>query len=121
MKTILIASLLLMAAGALTAQAPYDVKVLGTQILARLTPALNLTDDQQPQVEDAVTNFLTQKAEILPLKTTDPSAYISKFNSLSGGLVGKLKIILLAKQMTSFLGLKPKPSDTSNVLSHLFY
>jgi len=119
MKKILLASLFLLLAGGVFAQ--LDVKAVGSQILAKLTPALALADDQQPQVADAVADFLTKKAEILPLKATDASAYASKFNILNGGLIGKLKTILVAKQMTSFLMLKPKSGDTGNVLSQLFF
>lgn len=119
MKKISIAFAFLLASFAVNAQ--LDVANIAGQIIQKLTPALNLNSDQQPQVGDAVTDFLTQKAAIIPLQKTDPSGYASKFNLLSGGLISKLKTILLAKQMTSFLGMKPKVNDTSNVLGHLFY
>lgn len=98
-----------------------DVSNIAGQIIEKLTPALNLNSDQKPEVGDAVLDFLTKKAEILPLAKSDPAAYASKFNLLNGGFISKLKTILVAKQMTSFLGLKPKLNNPANVLSHLFY
>ncbi|MES2776509.1 MAG: hypothetical protein V4722_20190 [Bacteroidota bacterium] len=119
MKKIAIAFGLLLAGMASYAQ--LDVNNIAGQVLEKLTPALNLNADQKPQVGDAVTEFLSKKAEILPLQNTDPAGYASKFNQLNGGLISKLKTILVAKQMTSFLGMKPKTNNPSNVLSHLFY
>ncbi len=119
MKKISVAILFLFTSMALQAQ--FDVSGVAGQIMQKLTPVLNLNMDQKPQVGDAVLDFLTKKAEILPLQKTDPAGYASKFNLLNGGFISKLKTILLAKQMTSFLGLKPKMNNPANVLSHLFY
>jgi len=98
-----------------------DVKLVTGQIIDKLEPALALNQDQKPQISDAVAEFLKQKTEILPLQNIDPATYASKFNLLSGGMISKFKTILLARQMTTFLGLKPKAADTANVLRHLFY
>ena len=120
MKKILFVSLLFFAAQTMQAQV-FDAKAITSQVLAKLVPSLALTNDQQPQVSDAVVDFLTSKADIIPLQKSDPSAYVSKFNALNGAMIGKLKGILTAKQMTTFLGLRPKATDTGNVLTHLFY
>ena len=120
MKKILFVSLLFLAAQGIKAQG-FDAKAIASQVLAKLIPSLAITDEQQPQVSDAVVDFLNSKAPIIPLQKTDPSAYVSKFNALNGTLIGKLKTILTAKQMTTFLGLRPKATDTGNVLTHLFY
>lgn len=100
---------------------PFDVKGISGQIVAKLTQSLTLTPDQVQPASDAITEFLMQKAEIIPLQKSDPSAYSSKFNVLNGALVGKLKNIFQARQMTSFWSLKPRNNDVANVLSHLFY
>ncbi len=101
--------------------APFDVKGISNQVVTKLSQSLALTPEQVPSVSDAVTDFLTQKAEIIPLQTTDPATYASKFNVLNGTLISKLKNIFQARQMTSFWSLKPRSNDPSNVLSHLFY
>ena len=119
MKKILIAFFLLFAS--MLSKAQPDVTNIVGQIIEKLTPALNLTGDQKPQVGDAITEFLAKKAEILPLQKADPAGYASRFNQLIGGLISSLKTILVAKQMTSFLGMKPKTNNPSDVLSHLFY
>ncbi len=119
MKKLSVAILFLFTSMALKAQ--LDVNGISGQIMQKLTPTLNLNSDQKNEVENVVLDFLHKKTEILPLQKTDPSGYASKFNLLNGGLISKLKTILLAKQMTSFLGLKPKMNYPANVLSHLFY
>ena len=99
--------------------AGFDVNKLTSGIMGKLTPGLNLTGAQQPQVTDAVTSFLGDKSKILPLQTSDKAAYTSKFNSLFGGLKSKLSGILLKDQMNKFLGMKT--TDPTNVLSQLFH
>ncbi|MBC9929544.1 hypothetical protein [Chitinophaga qingshengii] len=90
-------------------------------ILQKLTPALGLSAVQQPKVSNLLTNFLKQKAGIMPLQQTNPASYASKFAGLQGGLFSKLKLLLTAAQYTKFLGLKPKTNDATNVLSQLFF
>ncbi|NSL87368.1 hypothetical protein ECE50_011035 [Chitinophaga sp. Mgbs1] len=94
---------------------------IASSILGKLTPALGLTNAQQPKVLNLVTGFLKQKAGILPLQQANPAAYTSKFAGLQGGLFSKLKLLLTAAQYTKFLGLKPKTNDAGNVLSQLFF
>lgn len=105
----------------LLGKAQLDVNDLTGQILEKLVPALNLTADQKPTVGDALIDFLTKKSAILPLMKSDPASYASKFNQLNGGFISKLKAVLLARQMTTYLSLKPKITDTTNPLVHLFY
>lgn len=96
----------------------FDVSKLTSGIMDKLTPALSLTQPQQPKVTDAVTSFLTQKANILSLKSSDPAQYKQKQSGLFSGLKTKLAGILLQNQMNKFLGLKT--SNPANVLSQLF-
>ena len=114
-------SVLLVSSGLLAQTVPFDVKSISSQIVSKLSQSLSLSQEQVPLVSEAVIEFLTQKADIIPLQTSDPSAYASKFNVLNGMLVGKLKNVFQARQMTSFWSLKPRSNDPSNVLNHLFY
>jgi hypothetical protein len=103
------------------AQSGFDAKALAGEIMGKLSPALALTAEQKPSVNEVVTVFLKKKAEIIPLQKADLAAYTSKFNVLNGDLVNQLKEILTAKQMSSFLGLKPRVNMPGNVLSELFF
>ncbi len=121
MKKILLLSIAFMATSFMYAQSGFDPKVLTGEIMGKLNPALVLTAEQKPNVTDAVNGFLNKKAEIVSLQKTDPPAYTSKFNVLNGDLINQLKDILTAKQMSSFLGLKPRVNTLGNVLSQLFF
>lgn len=122
MKKFTLLCFILISSSVLLAQTtPFDAKGLSTQVVTKLSQSLALTPEQVPAISEAVTEFMTQKGEIIPLQTSDPSTYASKFNVLNGTLISKLKNIFQAKQMTSFWGLKPRSNDPSNVLSHLFY
>ncbi len=99
----------------------FDVKSLTSGIVGKLGPSLALTSVQKPGVSSAVSGFLTNKANILPLKQSDPASYATKQAGLFGGLKSKLGTVLTAAQMTKFLGMKPKTNDAGNVLSNLFY
>lgn len=120
-KLLSLFSALLISSVLLAQTTPFDAKGISNQIVSKLSQSLSLTPDQIQPASEAVTEFLTQKGEIIPLQTSDPSAYASKFNALNGALISKLKNIFQAKQMTSFWSLKPRSNDPSNVLSHLFY
>ncbi len=121
MKKIILLAIAFMATSFIYAQSGFDVKSLSNEIMGKLSPALVLTADQKPTVTDAVTGFLTKKSDIVSLQKTDPPAYTSKFNVLNGDLINQLKDILTAKQMSGFLGLKPKGNMPGNVLSQLFF
>jgi hypothetical protein len=101
--------------------AGFDVSKLSSGIMGKLTPALSLTQPQQPKVTDAVTSYLTQKANILPLQTSNPTQYQQKQSGLFANLKSKLTGILLQNQMNKFLGLKPATNSPTNILSQLFY
>lgn len=101
--------------------AGFDVSKLTSSIMGKLTPSLSLTDAQKPKVTDAVSSYLTQKSSILPLQSSDPSAYTQKQGSLFSTLKTKLTGILLQNQMNKFLGMKPATNSASNVLSQLFF
>jgi hypothetical protein len=90
-------------------------------IMEKLAPSLSLTAAQKPAISSTLTGFLKEKATILPLATTNPTAYASKFSALQSSTFGKLKAHLSIEQYTKFLSLKPKTSSSTNVLSNLFY
>jgi hypothetical protein len=101
--------------------AGFDVNKLTTDIVSKLTPSLGLTNDQQPQVTNAVTGYLTGKSKIIPLQSNNTVTYTQKQGNLFNSLKSKLTGILLQGQMNDFLALKPKTNDANNVLSQLFY
>lgn len=90
-------------------------------IMSKLTPALGLTAVQKPAVSTDITDYLKNKASIMPLADTNKPAYASKSSGLISGLAGKLKTALTAAQYAKFLGLKPKAPSATNVLSSLFF
>lgn len=99
----------------------FDVNSLKSTILSSLTTKLALSAAQQTKVGGYVTSFLTDKAKILSLATTNKTAYASKLAGLTSGLSSNLKTALTAAQYTKFLGLKPASNTATNVLSQLFY
>jgi hypothetical protein len=101
--------------------AGFNVSSITKGVMGSLTPSLGLSSAQSPKVTDIVSGFLSKKAEILPLAKSNPTAYASKFGSLFGGMKSKLGTVLTAAQMTKFMGLKPKTSSATNVLSNLFF
>ncbi len=103
------------------ASSGFNVKSLTKSIMGKLVPSLKLTDTQKPGVTSAITDFLTQKAKILPLQQTDAGGYSTKFTSLFSGLKTKLGGLISPTQLTTFMGLKPSTNDPKNVLSNLFY
>lgn len=122
MKKILLVAIAFMATTFIFAQSgSTDVKSLAPQIMEKLTPALMLTPEQKPNVNEAVSVFLSKKSEILPLQKSNPVGYTSKFNLLNGDLINKLKDVVSAKQMGNFLSLRPKVNTPDNVLSQLFF
>ncbi|HEY9260502.1 hypothetical protein [Chitinophaga sp.] len=99
----------------------FDAGGIANSILGKLTPALSLTDAQQPKVQSVLTDFMKKKSTIMPLQQTNPTDYTSKFGALQKGGFSKLKTLMTLSQYTKFLGLKPKTNDATNVLSQLFY
>ena len=99
----------------------FDVNKLTSGIMGKLVPGLNLTGAQKPQVTDAVSDFLTKKADIVPLQASNPAEYAKKQSGFLGGLQSKLGGILAKDQMNKFLGMKPASASTSNPISALFF
>ncbi|MEN9686662.1 MAG: hypothetical protein RLZZ28_2448 [Bacteroidota bacterium] len=103
------------------AAAGFDVNKLTSSIMGKLIPGLGLNSGQQPKVNDAVAGFLTQKSDIMPLQTSNPTEYKKKQGGLFSGLQSKLGGILAKDQMNKFLGMKPATNNPADALSHLFY
>lgn len=103
-------------------QAPtMNIEGTSSSIISKLDKALTLTDVQKPKLSTIVTNFLRQKVNIAPLKTSNEKAYNTKLNSMQNGLQSKLKALFTSEQLTAYQALKPETYDETNVLSHLFY
>jgi hypothetical protein len=103
------------------AVAYFDVTMLSNSIMGKLIPGLKLTVMQQQQVTTVVSAFLTQKENIIPLKTSDPAEYRKKQSGLFTRLKTRLSSILLKNQMDNFLGMKPPAYHPANTLCQLFY
>ena len=97
------------------------VGTIAKSILKILTSKLGITSGQSGLVSNALTGFLTSKANIMSLAKSDPTGYASKFGDIQGTLMSGLKGALNAGQMTSLMNLKPTTNDAKNVLSNLFY
>lgn len=103
-------------------QAPLsNIEGNAKSITSKLKSGLSLTDAQEPKILDAVTNFLQQRATILPMNNSNPKAYSTKLKGYHTSFHRKLKHILTPEQFTGFLELKPVNNDMTNVLSQLFY
>jgi hypothetical protein len=121
MKTILVVLFLLVANFSAVAQSESDLQKLSKKITEKLHASITLSNEQLTHVGDAVTVFLQKKEPILPLQNTNAEAYAAQFNIINGDFISKLKNIFTARQMTTYLSLKPKANNTANVLSPLFY
>ena len=97
-----------------------DVEETSNGISGILKTKLALSDAQGPIVAELLTEFLKSKSGILSLAKSNPTDYKSKFMGIQNKLFESLKPILSAAQYTKFLDLKPKASDTANLLNHLF-
>jgi hypothetical protein len=58
MKKILLLSIAIMATTFIFAQGSFDVKVLTSEIMGKLNPALTLTAEQKPNVNEVVAGFV---------------------------------------------------------------
>lgn len=97
-----------------------DVEKTSMGISGLLKTKLALSDAQGPKVAELLKEFLKSKSGILSLAKSNPIDYKSKFMDIQNNLFESLKPILSAAQYTKFLDLKPKASDTGNLLNHLF-
>ena len=98
-----------------------DVAETANSILGVLKPKLSLNETQAPKVLDAVTGFLQSKSGIIDQATSNPAGYATKFGGIKDKLFSTLKTVLTTSQFTNMLGLKPKASAATDVLSHLFF
>jgi hypothetical protein len=98
-----------------------DLGALGKSIATELGTKLLLNKIQGTKVGQLISTFLTAKSAILPLLKSDPTGFASKLSGAQGDLMGGLKTVLSAQQMTNFMSLKPKTNDATNVLSSLFF
>ncbi|MDO8997909.1 hypothetical protein [Sediminibacterium sp.] len=104
-----------------TAAAGFDINALTGGIMGKLAPALTLTAAQKPKVTNAITEYLSQKAQFIAKQKTNPAEYSQRQMGIFQGLKSKLAGILVKNQMNKFLGLKPATNDPANVLSQLFF
>jgi hypothetical protein len=103
-------------------QAPtMNIEGTANSILSKLDKSLLLTDKQKPRLLTIITNFLRQKTALQPLQQSNGKAYNTKMNSMQNGLHTKLKSLLTPSQYNTYLQLKPKNYDVTDVLSHMFY
>ena len=131
-KMLLLTSILIVIAGSsLLAQKPdkqipievlpiSDVAETTSGLMGVLKTKLALSDDQSPKISGLLTDFLKSKTGILSLAKSNPADYLSKFGAIQSKLFDGLKTALSGAQYTKFLGLKPKASDSENLLNHLF-
>ena len=99
-----------------------DVSKTASSIGDDLIGKLGLPTSKKPDLESAVSSFLTDKKSIMGLAQSNPTDYLKKFNPLQKGLFGKFKTIMGAAAFGKFMGLKPSGKNIStNVLSNLFF
>jgi hypothetical protein len=98
-----------------------DLGALGKSIATELGTKLLLNQVQGTKVGQLISTFLMAKSSFLPLLKSDPTGFASKLSGAQGDLMGGLKTVLSAQQMTNFMSLKPKTNDATNVLSSLFF
>ena len=99
---------------------PATVTKVSDQIMAKLGPALKLSDAQKASVSTSINGYLKNKAATQPLAVTDKPAYTAKTKENKTDLMGKMKSYLTKDQMSKFLKMKPKTGDKSNPLSAIF-
>jgi len=97
-----------------------DVSETTNSLMGILKTKLALSDPQSPKITGLLTDFLKSKSGILSLANSNPAEYLSKFGGIQSKLFDGLKTALSGAQYTKFLGLKPKASDSENLLNHFF-
>ena len=99
-----------------------DIAKTTTGISESLITQLALPSAKKPELESAVSSFLTDKNKIMGLSKSNPTDYLTKFNPLQKGLFGKLKTIMGVAAFSKFMGLKPSAKNmAANPLSNLFF
>ena len=97
-----------------------DISETTNGLMGILKTKLALSDPQSPKITGLLTDFLKSKSGIISLASSNPAEYLSKFGGIQSKLFDGLKTALSGAQYTKFLGLKPKASDSENLLNHLF-
>lgn len=96
-------------------------KILATAVVSRFHSEMNLNADQKAKVAEIISNYLDEKAKIIPLATENKTAYDDKQASYFKTLRVKLKDVLVRTQWQKFMSLKPKPSETDSSLYYVYY
>ncbi len=99
----------------------FEPSVIGRDIMDRLTPDLNLTNDQNAKVTILVGQFLTKKGEFIEQMQSEPNGYREKFGTLQKTFLGGMKKTLTPVQFSQFMLLKPAAPDINKPISQLFY
>ncbi|NIG53180.1 hypothetical protein [Chitinophaga sp. Cy-1792] len=124
MKKLFLLLLIIISAGQFAAaqQNPtMNIEGTASSIIGKLDKSIQLNEVQKPKLLTVVTNYLQQKSNLQSLQVTNEKAYKTKINSMQNGLHTRLKTILSDTQYASFLDLKPKAPDATNVLTQLYY
>lgn len=98
-----------------------SAKILATAVVSRFHSEMNLNADQKAKVAEIISNYLDEKAKIIPLATENKTAYDDKQASYFKTLRVKLKDVLVRTQWQKFMSLKPKPSETDSSLYYVYY
>ncbi len=84
-------------------------------IMAKVAPALKLTDAQKATVSNTIEGYLTKKAGMQAQGATK-----TQTDAAHTDLLSKIKSEVSKEQYAKFLKLKPKTGDNTNPLSTLF-
>jgi hypothetical protein len=99
----------------------FDVASVTNQVMGVLSPKLKLTDAQKPAVNSLVSEMLTKKKNILPLKKTDPASYTSKMTTGRQTFLTKMKSLITPAQIQSLAPLLPKSAQSLTPLAQMLY
>jgi len=98
-----------------------DIPGTASAITSFLKPKLAISDAQSPKVIGQISEFLKTKSAFIEQAKSNPTEYIARFNSAQARFQSELRAVLTPAQYSKFLDLKPKSSDSGNLLSHLFF
>lgn len=82
---------------------------------------ITVSDEQKPQVNKIIADYLSEKRTLALATRNDPSAYQQQQPALFSAFKTNLSAVLSASQMSAFLASKPAPGDKRNALNILFY
>lgn len=98
-----------------------NAKVLTQAIVSKFLLEVYFNDSQKQKLRETVSNYMDEKAKIIPLIETDNMQYRQKHLSYFKTLTQKLSSFLSRQQMTSLFALKPRQSDLANSLHYFYY